>query len=138
MQEGAEITGALLLDCSRELLRRRFGVLGTCDRAEDADRRRLMWSVSKAREHEGKTRVFTGLVVHEHSALADFGDLGNAGVALVVHGDALLEIGAKPDRLTLLQRDQHVGPLLLARHLFERTVVEDVAVLVDLDERSAV
>jgi hypothetical protein len=37
----------------------------------------------------------------------------------------------------VLERDQHRRPVLLAGDLLERGVVEDVAVLVDLDERRA-
>ena len=76
--------------------------------------------------------------MHEHGVLADVGDQREARIALVVHGHALLVVGAEPDRLTVLQRDQHVGPVLLAGDPLERTVVEDVAVLEDLHERGAV
>ncbi len=35
----------------------------------------------------------------------------------------------------MLERDQHVGAVLFAAYRLECSVVEDVAVLVDLDER---
>ena len=46
----------------------------------------------------------------------------------------MLAFGAEPDRLAVDQRDEHVGPVVLAGDLLEGTVVEHVAVLVDLDE----
>ena len=49
----------------------------------------------------------------------------------------LLAVGAEADRLAVAQRDQHVVAHLLAGDRLEGAVVEDVAVLVDLDERRA-
>ena len=46
-------------------------------------------------------------------------------------------IGAEADRLAVLEGDEHVGPHLLAGDGLEGAVVEDVAVLEDLDERRA-
>ena len=48
----------------------------------------------------------------------------------------MLAVGAEADRLTVLELDEHVGAASLASDRLERAVVEDVAVLVDLDERA--
>ena len=49
----------------------------------------------------------------------------------------MLALRAETDRLPVHQGDQHVRPVLLAGDLLEGAVVEDVAVLVDLDEGGA-
>ena len=77
------------------------------------------------------------LVVHEDGVLADVGDVDDAGPSLAVEHHALLAVGAEADRLAVHERDQHVVAVGLAGDGLERAVVEDVAVLVDLDERGA-
>ena len=69
--------------------------------------------------------------------LAHVGDVDDAQLAVRVEHHALLAVGAEADGLAVLERDEHVGPHLLARDVVERAVVEDVAVLVDLHERRA-
>jgi len=54
---------------------------------------------------------------------------------LGIHDDAALVVGAESDRLTVLETDEHGVAILLGGDLGERTIVENVAVLVDLDER---
>src|SRR3954451_17284596 len=51
---------------------------------------------------------------------------------------AALALGAEPDRRAVLEPDLVVLPLPLGSNGVERAVVEDVAVLVDLDEGRAV
>jgi len=54
---------------------------------------------------------------------------------VTVRSDPVLAVGAETDGLSVLERDQHVRAVLLAVYRLERAVVEDVAVLVDLDKR---
>src|SRR5262249_7235259 len=75
------------------------------------------------------------LVVHEQSLLPDVGDGDNLDLTPVVQDDALLAVGPEPDRLALLQVDEHVGARFLGRDRGERALVEDVAALVHLDGR---
>ena len=64
-------------------------------------------------------------------------DPNDLGSTLGVDRHALLAVGAEADRLAVEQRDQHVVAGRLGRQGLERAVVEDVAVLEDLDERGA-
>ena len=82
--------------------------------------------------------AFAGLVVHQERVLADIGDVDDLERAVRPEDNATISLGSEADRLAVLEWDQHVGVNVLAGHLFERAVVEDVAVLVDLDERRAV
>ena len=77
------------------------------------------------------------LVVHEQPVLADVGDLDDLALAELVEDHAALVVGAEADRLAVVQLDEHVGARFLGGDPLERAVVEDVAVLVDLDERGA-
>ena len=87
------------------------------------------------RQLEGQALV--GLVVHEEGVLADVGHVDDAQLAVGAHDHAVLAVGAEADRLAVHQRDQHLGAVSLAVIAVEGAVVEDVAVLVDLDERGA-
>ena len=73
----------------------------------------------------------------EEGVLAHVGDLDDLGPTLGVDRHALLAVGAEADRLAVDQRDQHVVAGRLGRDGLEGAVVEDVAVLEDLDERRA-
>ena len=50
----------------------------------------------------------------------------------------MLEVGPEADGLAVDEGDELIGPGVLGRDLLEGPVVEDVAVLVDLDEGGAV
>ena len=58
-------------------------------------------------------------------------------LAVGAHHDALVTVGAEADRLTVVEVDHHLFAHLTAGDVVERTVVEHVAVLEDLDERRA-
>ena len=60
-----------------------------------------------------------------------------AQLAVGAHHHALVPVGAEADRLAVLERDEHLLATLLAGHVLEGAVVEDVAVLEDLHERRA-
>ena len=90
-----------------------------------------------SRGSEGQRGVFAGLVVNEEPLLTHVGDLDDLALPELVQDDASLVVGAEADRLTVAQLDEHVGARLLRGDPLERAVVEDVAVLVDLDERAA-
>ena len=68
------------------------------------------------------------------AVLADTGHLDDAGTLLGVDHHAVLALGAEADRLAVAQRDEHLVAVGLGCHALEGAVVEDVAVLVDLDE----
>ena len=72
----------------------------------------------------------------EERVLADVGDVDDLGLAVLVEPDAELLVGPEADRLAVLAaRRASRRACRLARDVLERAVVEDVAVLVDLDER---
>ena len=88
-------------------------------------------------ERERQRGVGAVLVVHEQRVLAHVGDLDDLALTELVEHDAALAVGAEADRLAVLELDEHVGACFLGGDPLERAVVEDVAVLVDLDERAA-
>src|SRR5260370_16460192 len=64
-------------------------------------------------------------------AVAELHDLG----PLPVHPNTLVAILAEDQRLAMLQHQLMIALDLLVAHIIESTVVEDVAVLQNLDER---
>ena len=69
--------------------------------------------------------------------LADLVDVGDGEAAVGGADDPALAVGAEPDRLAVLEADLVRGAALAADRV-EGAVVEDVAVLVDLDEGGAI
>src|ERR1044072_4266694 len=106
--------------------------------AEDADRLREL-GLLHAREHEGDRRVFDVHVVDEAIVLVQsrlapqLDDLG----ARTVHTDAVVAVLAEDHRLAVLKIEHALGAHRPLGEGLERAVVEDVAVLVDLDEADA-
>ncbi len=125
-----------LVGC-RQLLVGHRAVLGTIDRPEHADGRRLEGTAGEAGQHERHAGIFPCLVVPEQGVLADVGHIDQLSTVLGVDHDPPLAVLAEPDGLAVSQRDQHRCSLVLRSDLAERPIVEDVAVLVDLDERRA-
>ena len=136
-QERLEVAGALRRDLLVDLALHLGGVLEALDGPEHADRRGLVGAAGQAGEQERDARVDAGLVVDEQGVLADVGHVDDAGAGLGVEHHAPLLLGAEPDRLAVLERDQHLVADRLGGDALEGGVVEDVAVLEDLDERGA-
>jgi hypothetical protein len=77
-------------------------------------------------------------VVDQQVGLVHVGHLDGEHLAAVLVADhAVLAVAAEPDRLPVLERDDRVGLGVLVLDRVERAVVEDRAVLVDLDQRRA-
>src|SRR3954452_24842327 len=134
VEQRLEISGALLLHRGGELGVHAFVVARAIDVAEDADRRGADRVLREPREREREVRLVGVRRVHEQRVLADLRDLDDLERAVRPADDALLVLGAEADRLAGLQ----VDPVrLVLAHLVEGAVVEDVAVLEDLDERRA-
>ena len=68
----------------------------------------------------------------------DVGAFDESELAVDAHRHGALLLGAERDRLAVHEVDHHLVAGLLLGDLVELAVVEDVAVLVDLDERRAV
>src|SRR5215472_3784013 len=132
-EQRLQVAGALLRLRVFELLVDRAVVGRTRDRVEDADRRRQR-SLEVA-EHEREREV--GLVVNDEVALgyavAKMHRLG----AHPVHADAHVAILAEDERLAVLEHELMLGLEALVTDVVEGAVVEDVAVLQNLDERGA-
>lgn len=81
--------------------------------------------------------VHVGFVMDEKVGFGDpvLSDDNHLGLA-VVETDALVPISAKDQRLPVLDLDGVLGHRVLLGRVEPRLVVEDVAVLVDLDKRS--
>ena len=76
-------------------------------------------------------------VVHDEVLFAGLLDVDDLNRGAAAKPDPLFVVRAEADRLLVLETDLVLGFVLLAGDEVERTVVEDVAVLVDLDERRA-
>ena len=76
-------------------------------------------------------------VVDEQGVLADVGDVYDCEGGVGAADDAALAVGAEPDRLAVLEPDGELVAGVGVLERLERAVVEDVAVLVDLDQRGA-
>ena len=76
-----------------------------------------------------------GLVVHEELVLPDVVDVHDVALAELVEHHTAVAVLAEADRFAVVQLDEHLGARFLRGDAFEGTVVEDVAVLVDLEER---
>src|SRR5262249_10064639 len=105
------------------------------DGPEHTDGRRLVGTASETRQHERQARRFALFVVYENRVFADIGDVDDLGEALTGEHHALFEVGTEANGLTVLQGNEMRRPRFFRRDLLEGAVVEDVAVLVDLDER---
>ena len=77
------------------------------------------------------------LVVNKQLVFAHRGHIDDLATSFRAHPDALLVVGTEAYRLAVLEVDAVLGPSVLRGQRQERAVVEDVAVLVDLDERGA-
>ena len=59
----------------------------------------------------------------------------NMGLAELVEHDTVLAIGAKDNLLSVMEINEHVSTTVFRYHCVECSVIEDVAVLVDLYKR---
>ena len=106
------------------------------DVAQDADRRRAGRRFGEAGEGGRVAGVGAMGVVDDERLLPHLGDVGEREAAVGGQDHASLELGAEADRLAVLEADL-VRLAALAANRVEGAVVEDVAVLVDLDEGRA-
>ncbi len=119
-----------------QLLLAAGAVDGALDVAQDADRGRPDGRFGEPRQRGRVARVGAVGVVDDERVLAHLGDLGDREAAVGGADHAALVLGAEADRLAVLEADL-VRRAALAAHGVEGAVVEDVAVLVDLDEGRA-
>jgi hypothetical protein len=77
-------------------------------------------------------------VVHQEIVFGDavFADLNNFRMS-PIHSDSHVSILAKDHRLTMFEIEHAIGSHCALGKVIECVVVEDVAVLVDLDKRDA-
>ncbi len=113
------------------------------DLAEDADRRLVeVAGVGQPGDRERRRRVRVVRVVDEQRVVADVGDVDDLDAAGRRGGPGPWcpgrpRRGAEPDRLAVHERDDRVGLGVGVLDRVEGAVVEDRAVLVDLDQRGA-
>src|SRR5947209_15958248 len=137
VQKLGEVAGALSLLGLDQLVLHGVAVGGTLDGAEHADGRGLERPACQTGQHEGQPRLVALLVVYEDLVLPDVGYVDDLGPALSVEDDAPRSVRTEADGLAVLEGDQHLGPRLARGDLLEGAVVEEVAVLIDLDEGAA-
>src|SRR5947209_9287676 len=133
-EQVGQLAGTASLAGGQDLAVDQRAGVGALDGPEHADGRRLERPSGEVREQERQARVGAPLVVHQDGVLAHVGHAHDLGVAVPVHDHAPLPVGPEPHRLAVHERDQHVLAGLAGGDLLEGAVVEDVAVLVDLDE----
>src|SRR5262249_45095366 len=104
------------------------------DTAEDADAFGKAW-IDHSTEEVGQAWLLGGFIMHKQiidaDAIAQRHDLW----VQAVQPDALVAIFAEDERLTMLQIKRVVGLDALVGGVLEDAVVENLAVLIDLDER---
>jgi hypothetical protein len=116
-----------------ELGQRRLAEHRALDLAEDADARRVLRAAGELRKRE-RERGTPVQVVHDDVLPVHVGHVRDDEPPVVADGDAPGSL-VEDDRLPVLQADLVVDALGLLAQEVEGTIVEDVAVLVDLDER---
>ena len=136
-QERGEVAGAPALVGLEELAGHGLAVLGALHGPEDADRGGLVRAAGQAAELEGqpgssRRSSWTSRASSPTSATSTMRRRPSGSMTT-----PCCVVGAEADGLAVDERDQVVGPDVLAGDLLEGAVVEDVAVLVDLDERGA-
>ena len=122
------LSGADLLH--QELVVHRF-----LDGAEDTHRRREVGR-SHAAQEVGQRRLGRALVVDEERVLAHVRDVHHLGRE-PVQADALLHVLAEQERFPVLQEEHVVGLAVGLGEVVPGAVVEDHAVLLDLDQARA-
>src|SRR6266540_2033634 len=135
-KERVELAGAEALARGFQLARHVLGEYGPLDRPEDADggwARRLVGQVGQGERLAG---VRVARVVDDDCGVADLRVARDREAPFAISDDRSLPFEAESDRLAVLEPDL-VGPAGLAPYGVESPVVEDVAVLVDLDEGRA-
>src|SRR6185436_3863480 len=125
-------------DCGDDLLLDQLVVRRPRDRPQDADGYREI-GPEHPREHECEVWLLRGLVVDEEIRLADAVLADRHDFRMETpQPDPLVTVLAEDHRLAVLQHEHPVLADLAVREVPPRAVVEDVAVLEDLDERRAV
>src|SRR5437588_8390448 len=132
VQQLLEVALAARADGGPDLLRHLLVVDRAVDVAEDADRDGADRRPGQPRQRERKARLGVVRVVDDEAALGRVSDLGRS-IGPLTHALRRF-LGAERDRLPVLEID----PVRLdLAHEVEGSVVVDVAVLEDLDERRA-
>src|SRR5580658_6170161 len=133
MEQCLEIADTLLRAIFLELLVNCAVIGRAAGGIEDTERGRHRWL--EIREHKGERLI--GLVVDDEiffgHAVAQSHDFG----ALTVHPNTLVGILAEDERFAVAQNQLMIGLDLLVTDIVEGAVVEDVAVLENLDEGGA-
>src|SRR6516165_8654207 len=135
-EQGGEVTGAAPAAGGVDLLRHQLVVTRLLHLAEDPDRGMPEVGRVQPGQRERVGRVGTVRVVGNQRVRIGLLDLSRLELAVPAEAQAL-RAAREPDRLAVLELDQ---PLVGRAGLLERgerVVVEDGAVLVDLDERGA-
>ena len=134
-EQGAQIALAETLLGAHELGVHRLAVHRSVEVAEDPEARGLVRTEREVREPERQRRSAAGLM-HDDAIGVDLGGLLDLQASVVAHDHALRAL-VEDDRFAVGEPDLVVHALGLLAQQVERAVVEDVAVLVDLDERGA-
>ena len=137
MQQGVDVVVAQPLARGAQLRDEVPAPRRRVDGAKDAQRQRAGAEDAQAGQGEGERRVLAGGVVHDQAVGADLVDPGDAQRAVVVADHSELMVEAEADRLAVDQVDAVDGRGVLLREVVEGAVVEDRAVLEDLDEGGA-
>ena len=134
-QQGSQIALALPGAGLLQLRGHHLVVAGPRHVAEHPDRGVREVGTAEPRQGERIRRVGRRGVVHQQRVLVGPGHLGRLQRPVAAEAQPLALARAEPDRLAVLQPDQQVTTGRRVLYRPERLVVEDRAVLVDLDER---
>ena len=137
MQQGVDVVVAQALARGAQLGHEVAAPRRRVDGAEDAERQRPGAQHAQAGEGEGQRRVLAAGVVDDQAVGADLVDARDAQRPVVVADDAELVVEAEADRLAVDELDAVDGRGVLVGEVVEGAVVEDRAVLEDLDEGGA-
>ena len=138
VEERFQVASTFFFGCRFNLFVDHFVVTRRVDRAEDADRLGETVLETHPAEQVGQTRLGTLFVVEKQvvfgDALAKFDHLGFQAV----EADALVAGFTEYERLTVLKLDGRVELGLAVLRVLPSTIIKNVTVLVNLDERGAV
>src|ERR1017187_5082244 len=134
-QQGGKVPVALLLACFLKLGRHQLVMAGPDHLPEQADRR--VGEIGAVEPGEGKrVRRIVGMrIVSQQRIRIGLGHVHRLQRAVAAESQALAAARAELDGSAVLKADQVLFPRSWLGNRRERVIVEDRAVLVDLDER---
>ena len=135
-QQAVQIPRTLGVLRRSDLRRHGLAVLTALYRAEHANRGGRLTVVGEPADGKRNGRIGGGLVVHVQRVDTDLGDIDDLRRAVDDHHTPLA-IHAEANRLTVREVDEHCVTGVLLGDRVERAIVEDVAVLEDFDDRTA-